>query len=186
MTIDYGQFYDLEKYLFGEVHKRFAKTGKIRPIDFYFILTWKANRAKMKALDRLDLDNGGFHSSVVQLARSLRSSNTSMCRLKMLMTEYGFRLPTATAILAVLYPTSFTVYDVRVSEQLGRNFKKSLAHRKFSTTLWNDYQKFLEAVQRQPVGRDLREKDRYLWGRSLYKAAERTINSRRKSPPNRP
>ena len=95
-----------------------------------------------------------------------------MGRLKILMTEYGFRLPNATAILAVLYPTSFAVYDVRVSEQLRQSFKKSLAHRKFSTTPWNDYQKFLEAVRQQPVGRDLREKDRYLWG-DLYTKARK-------------
>ena len=35
------------------------------------------------------------------------------------MTKWAFRLPTASAILTVLYPDVFTVYDRRVCKVLG-------------------------------------------------------------------
>ncbi len=75
----------------------------------------------------------------------LRASGTPKRRLEVLMTEWKFRLPMATAILTVLYPTEFSVYDIRVCGQLG-DFEK-LAHRKFSDGLWSDYQRFLNAVK---------------------------------------
>ena len=81
----------------------------------------------------------------------------------------------ATAILTVLYPADFTVYDTRVCEQLAAF--ENLAHRKFSDELWADYRRFLEAVSAAVPGRiSLRDKDRYLWGRSFH---EQVVNDLR-------
>ncbi|MGJ9384908.1 hypothetical protein [Salipaludibacillus sp. CF4.18] len=45
-------------------------------------------------------------------------------KLRYVMKAWDFRLPMATAILTVLYPDDFTVYDVRVCEQLGGDHHK--------------------------------------------------------------
>jgi hypothetical protein len=83
------------------------------------------------------------------------------------MKDWGFRLPTASAILTVLYPNDFTVYDSRVCGELGAF--EELADRQYSDSLWADYQRFLNKVNAAvPGSLSLRDKDRYLWGRSFY------------------
>lgn len=174
MTPDYRKFYDLESYLFTEVGPRFANNDDIRPADFYMIIIWKANRAKTRVRDRLKQQPGGFAGAVKNMTASLRASSGPKHRLEVLMKEWDFRLPMATAILTVLYPADFSVYDIRVCEQL-RDFEK-LRHRRFSDGLWNDYQKFLNAVKaKAPEELSLRDKDRYLWGRSFYEGIERDL-----------
>jgi hypothetical protein len=168
MTHDYGKYYDLERYLFTDVTQKFAEKGKIDPIDFYMILIWKAERVKNKQRDRLAKKSGSFQNAVKKISKSLRAANDSKKRLQILMKEWDFRLATATAILTVLCPKEFTVYDARVCDQLKGSFEK-LAWRKFSDGLWKNYQTFLHAVKSAvPQERRLRDKDRYLWGKSVY------------------
>jgi hypothetical protein len=84
------------------------------------------------------------------------------------MRDWGFRLPTATAILTVLFPRQFTVYDMRVCESLGA-FRK-LENRRFSEELWKNYLSFKREIRNAaPSVLSLRDKDRYLWGKSFHK-----------------
>jgi hypothetical protein len=175
MTPDYRKFYDLERYLFTEVGPRFVKTGDLSPADFYMIVIWKANRAKTKVRDRLNKREGGFAAAVKSMAASLHASADSMERLKVMIKDWGFALPMATAILTVLFPEDFSVYDVRVSGQVEGGFEK-LANRQFSDDLWTEYRKFLKAVRAAaPEGLSLRDKDRYLWGRSFYEGVKKDL-----------
>jgi hypothetical protein len=83
------------------------------------------------------------------------------------MTKWGFRLPTASAILTVLYPEEFTVYDARVCEVLG-GFG-GLGDRKWSPEMWREYRRFVDAVRTNaeaPAALSLRDRDRWLWGKS--------------------
>ena len=174
MPLDYRKFHNLEAYLLSEVGPRFAKSGRISPSDFFMIIIWKANRSKTQIRDRLIKQSGDFDTSVRRLAASLYKSDGPKRRLEVLMKEWGLRLPMATAILTILYPDDFSVYDERVCEQLG-GFEK-LTSRKFTDKLWNEYQEFLNAVHdATPAGLSLRDKDRYLWGRSLYQSVKRDI-----------
>ena len=72
----------------------------------------------------------------------------------------------ATAILTVLYPDHFTVYDTRVCNQLGRF--SNLGSRSIAT-IWEGYEEFRQAVQEEAVRRGapeslgLRDMDRWLW-----------------------
>jgi len=74
----------------------------------------------------------------------------------------------ATAILTVLYPEEFTVYDYRVRQQLGLsgvyNVKK----------YFND---FLPVVKKyaESRGETLRETDKELWGKSFYDDLQKLI-----------
>lgn len=174
MPTDYRKFCNLENYLFSEVGPRFADTGELSPVDFYIIVIWKANRAKTRVRKRLDKTRGGFAAAVKTIADSLRASTGPKQRLEIVMKRWGFRLPMASAILTVLYPDDFSIYDVRVCSQLGAFYE--LAGRKFSDRLWADYEKFLTAVNTfTPDDLSLREKDRYLWGRSFYEDVERDL-----------
>jgi len=162
---NYLKFYDDERYLLEDVGPRFRATGTIEPADFYMILIWKAERAKNTHKARLTKKAGSFKSAVSQIASSLHQTSEQDSRLQILMRGWGFYIPTATAILTILYPEEFTVYDVRVCGEVGCDHKPC---REYSPRLWDDYKRFREAViSKAPAGLSLRDKDRFLVGRSF-------------------
>ena len=167
-ALDFRKFADLEGYLFSEVHQRFATDGSITPFDFYCILVWKANRAKSKTKKRLvALAKDNFGAAVARISAGLRKANSPQARLRLLMEEWDFLLPTASAVLTVLYPEEFTVYDVRVCDSID-GFHR-LGSQLYSVDLWNQFLSFKEAVARKtPKTLSLRDKDRYLWGKSVH------------------
>lgn len=167
--VDYRKFYDYEGYLIDEVGANFQKTGVLEPADFYTILIWKAERAKNRHKQRLAKLGGSFDEAVRRIASELNGSGSDKVRLKYLMTEWWFLLPTASAILTILYPEDFTVYDWRVCDELRITYEPWHS-RGFSDDLWEHYQTLKNAVvQGAPAKLSLRDKDRFLIGRSTRK-----------------
>lgn len=173
--MEYVKYYYLEEYLFKEVCKRFTSSGKISPEDFFCILIWKANRAKTKTKKRLSaLADGSYTNAVELIASDMHLAQQPKERLRVLMKKWGFQLPMASAVLTVLYPAEFTVYDVRICEMLGRF--QDLASRGFTDNLWDSYLEFEKAVREAtPDHLSLRDKDRYLWGKSFYEQVKRDV-----------
>jgi len=162
-------YYSPETYLFATIAEGFSKTGQISPEALYLIIDWKAPRARTKHLSRLARIAGGtFTLATQRIAADLYSAVGSEQRLGVLMTKWGFRLPTASALLSVLYPDMFTVYDVRVCRMLG-DFDK-LGDKNWSAETWREYQRFKVEVQAAaPCGFTLRNCDRWLWGKDKQK-----------------
>jgi hypothetical protein len=178
MITDYLKLYADENYLFEEVSRRFSEHGYLKAFDFFCIVIWKANRAKSKIAKRLlrkghpDLD-----SAVVALTKSLANAEGDKARMKILIVEWGFLLPTASAILTVLYPLSFTIYDFRVCEEL-KDFDKLQNKTKFES-LWSGYESFIAAVKKiGPSEYSLRDKDRWLWGKSFCEQLRNDIDEK--------
>jgi hypothetical protein len=172
---DQLRYYDLEKYLFDEVRTKFCREGTLDPVDFYMILIWKSNRAKNKAKDRLTLSAGNFAEAVREISASIYKADEPREKLKILMSSrWKFRLPMATAILTVLYPGEFTIYDIRVCEEIPEF--KGLGNQPFSDRMWKRYQEFKIAVGASaPAQLSLRDKDRYLWGKSFYRSVVQAV-----------
>jgi len=168
-AMDFRQYYDLESYLFDTVAPRFARQGHLSAADFFCIVIWKANRAKEKIARRLLAQ--GYHdldAAVHALTSGLAQRTNAKDRLRYLWEDWGLRLPMASAILAVLYPDDFTVYDTRVCGVLGEFH--NLNNLVNFDNLWRGYQAYKHAVEESaPKGLTLRDKDRYLWGKSFYK-----------------
>jgi hypothetical protein len=77
--------------------------------------------------------------------------------------------------LTVLYPDEFTVYDVRVCEVLG-GFKDIQYKTKFES-LWQGYCKYIDRVKSEtPSELNLRDKDRWLWGKSFARQLKTDIS----------
>jgi len=171
--MDYRKFYHLERYLFDEVGLHFRSSGKIDPIDFFLILIWKANRAKTKVREKLRArSNGNFSDAVSQIANALSASETDEDRLGILMRDWGLRLPMATAILTVFYPENFTVYDRRVCEVIAFPYGDWPFPQ-----CWPEYEKYRTAVKSEvDCGYSLRDKDRFLWGKSLWESARTDVH----------
>jgi len=65
-----------------------------------------------------------------------------------------------------LYPEDFTVYDIRVRSQLGQKAIYGV----------NPYfEKFLPAVRQTKIQKNLRDKDRFLWGKSFYEGLQKFL-----------
>jgi hypothetical protein len=176
-------YYSPEAQFFSDLAENFGETGQLHPEAFYLILDWKAPRARTRHLHRLAGHPGGFDKAVSEIAIDLGKAAEPDQRLDVLMTKWKFLLPTATAILTVLYPDTFTVYDRRVCETLN-DFSR-LADMKWSVDLWREYQRFVIAVRATaPSGLSLRDCDRWLWGQDkrktmlgeLASAAQRTAS----------
>jgi hypothetical protein len=175
--IDYRKFYDDELYLIDEVGPRFRETGALEPADFYTLLIWKAERVKNHHKKRLTGIAGSFETAVRQIASELHNNSTDKHRLELLLEKWWFSLPTATAILTILYPDTFTVYDWRVCDEVGIDYEPWCS-RSFSDALWSHYELFKQAVINQtPAHLSLRDKDRFLIGRSTRKSIEQDWKS---------
>jgi hypothetical protein len=163
---NYLDYYNSENYLL-RVGDSFRQTVKIEPADFYMILVWKANRAKNYHRDRLkDITGSNFETAVSTIALELSSATGKKQRLEVLLEKWKFALPTASAILTILYPDDFTVYDYRVCREVGRTYRNWLG--------WTEYEQFEESViDAAPRELKLRDKDRFLIGRSTRKDIER-------------
>lgn len=183
----YLDYYDLEEYLFDQVRPRFHSEHSIGAFDFFSIVIWKANRAKSRIAERLwrkaqpgeDLD-----AVARRLTASLYGARDACERFRLLLDEkeWGFYLPMASAVLTVLWPEEFTVYDFRVCEQLEKADRghctvfKHIAGWVHSDRLWRTYQDYVAAVKRAgPDGLSLRDKDRYLWARSAAEQLQEDI-----------
>src|SRR5262249_17322671 len=89
----------------------------------------------------------------------------------------------ATAILTVMYPESFTVYDIRVCDELRKHHK--LKYKRWSDAFWDGYHTYLNDVKdREPAVSALRDKDRTLWAKSFERQLSKDISTlfRRKKP----
>ena len=174
---DYKKFYNLEKYLLEEVRDNFKKRGYLNADEFFCIVIWKANRSKTKIKARLERFDKDLYTAVRKITAELFKKGNPKERLGYLMS-CGFRLPTASAILTVLYPDEFTVYDVRVCDML-KNFHKLKNKIKFDK-IWEGYEEFKEAVAAAvPEEVNLRDKDRYLWGKSFCEGLKKFLESKR-------
>ena len=170
--------YHLERFILGDVRNRFEDKGFLNAFDFFCIIIWKANRAKPHMAARL-LSQGHteLEDAVHALTSKLYAAADQKNRFMVLVRDWGFMLPMATAILTVLYPKEFTIYDVRACDVL-EDFHR-LANRVSPETMWEGYVAFRKAVVSSgPDHLSLRDKDRSLWAKAAADQLNRDIRNR--------
>lgn len=172
---DWLDYYDLETFLFRDVHQRFQEQGWLDAFDLLSIVIWKANRAKSRIARRLLATSGcsTLDEAARQLTCRIHSAGTARERLAVLIDEWGFLLPMASAILSVLYPDEFTVYDDRVCKEL-KGFKH-LGQLTAAQRIWPDYEAYMRRVRASRSELSLRDCDRLLTGQSMGKQLESDI-----------
>lgn len=174
MEIAFEKYRRLEAYLFTEVHANFVQDSQLSVQDFFCIVIWKANRAKSKIADKILKQHTDLASGVNSITQRLSELNAPKAQMQFLWETSGFRLPMASAILTVLFPADFTVYDYRVCEEIGAD--KSLASRTNFDNLWVGYLDYkAKVIAAAPEGFSLRKADQYLWGRSFCRQLEEDI-----------
>jgi hypothetical protein len=165
---NYIKYYDLENYVLTDVRDNFDRDGQLTAFDFFCIVVWKANRAKTKIAQRLIKYNPDIEQSVKELTGKIFSAADDKQKLKVLIDDYEFRLPMSSAILSLLYPDNFTIYDVRVCDNIT-NFEK----------LWLGYKDYIDSVKKyEPQNLSLRDKDRFLWGKSFFEQLNNDLKNK--------
>ncbi len=168
--MDYAKYAHLENYLFGEVKNNFYRRTYLTPKEFFCIVIWKANRSKTKIKKRLLKLDTTLGKAIRKITNLIFKASNDEEKLKILLNEAKFRLPMATAILSVLYPDNFTIYDVRVRGQLKiRDF----AGRKDQVKRY--FLEFLPKVREMAGYKPLRSIDKYLWGKSFYEDLKKLL-----------
>lgn len=158
---DYRRYYFLESYLFGEVRARFQTRGSIGAFDLLSIISWKSVRSRPYAITRLLMHGRSLELAARRLTRDVRAAGSSEAKF-LVLDRLKFRLPIASAVLTVLYPRTFTIYDKRVCEMTRRKYRPNGG--------WAEYDALKSAVLRTaPRDFTLRDKDRWLWGKSKAK-----------------
>ena|ERR1700732_2282033 len=166
MTSDYLKYYDLEAYLFEDVRQRFHKRGKLDAFDLFSIIVWKSNRSKSRLAKRLAKKSGTLEAAATQFTGALFKAGSPEARMRVATKDWGFNLPMASAILTVLWPKYFTVFDVRVCEEIKFQIVKR-------ERMWQRYSRYRESVRRSvPSAPRLRD--------ILWIGKERTTLMRRK------
>ena len=182
ISTGYCKYYHLENYLFDEVSPNFQRTNQLSAFDFFCIVIWKANRAKSKIAKRfLDRGYSSLDDAVTTLTQQIIKAESSKEKMRVFLEVWKFYLPMASAILTVLYPEKFTVYDIRACDVL-KNFHGLDNKTKFEER-WNGYIAYRAAViESTPKNLSLRDKDRWLWGQSFAKQLEENIHDGFKKP----
>jgi hypothetical protein len=163
------RYYDLETYLFEDVRERFHKEGRLDAFDLLSIFIWKAERSKSKLARRLMKQAGDLEAAADQFTRALFEAKSPEERLLLAMETWGFYLAMASAILTVLWPEEFTVFDVRACGELACAKLGDFSRLSNITPkrIWPRYCEYRKAVESAgPQQLSLRDKDQFLWGRS--------------------
>lgn len=166
--MNHKKFYNLEEYLFQDVGQRFRKTQTLSVEDFFCVVIWKANRAKTNIKKKLSKTTT-LSESIRKLTSDVVQAKSPKEKLEVMIKKWKFGLPMATAILTVLYPEDFTVYDYRVREQLGLSSIYSVE---------KYFKDFLPVIKKYAESRNesMRETDKELWGKSFFDDLQKLIN----------
>lgn len=173
---DYRKYEDLECYLFrsGEVQSKFEQQRCLNAFDFFCIVSWKSNRVKPYIAEKLKTIDKDLEKAVRKVTSEIYGQEEKRGKLRYLVEDCEFGLPMSSAILTVLYPNEFTVYDTRVCKVLSdegyKNYSKLRYDRKNFDKTWQEYEEYKRDVGKacpKELNLTLRDKDRYLWGKSF-------------------
>jgi len=154
--------YDLETYLFQDVHEKFERGEPVSEFDFYCIIYWKRNASKTnikKGLDKL-------RTKPWQLLRQVEAAGGPKQKLKVLRKVSGIGIAIASAILAVCYPDEYTVVDSYVLKMLKE--RGHLSDDSMTESRYLEYNQKCKTWSRK-LGISLRRMDRLLWTKAWKK-----------------
>jgi hypothetical protein len=173
--------YDPKKWVFPKIRERLSNHQGLSKRDVLLILKWKLGRIKGSNAEAVsDASLKEINEAIVDA----RKTDGAIDALKALDNIPGIGLATATAILTVCYPESFTIIDERVLASLDLYpsgcEKKKRKKKKYSTDDWTAktyVDEYLPRVRerKEQWSRTLRETDQALWGLSVNQRIEKII-----------
>jgi len=191
-TVEQGlDCYDPETRVFSEIREKLSKGEGLSKRDVLLILRWKLGRIKDSNAKTVSDEN---LKKINKAIADAKKPENAIAALEALDEIPGIGLATATAILTVCYPDTFTIIDERVLESLdllprgyekkrkrkSKKAKKKKEDSKYNTEDWTakEYvEDYLPKVneRKEKWKRSLRETDQVLWGLSVNRRIEKVI-----------
>jgi len=167
---DYRKYYWVDDhFLEREVRSAFVQNHFLTAEQFFEIVFWKSRRPAKR------IRAGLSDKAVKDLTSAIYIEKDLDAKLDILLDKDGIDIAMASAILTVLYPDVFSIYDYRVREQLNKRIPDEREQiRKLITVLNRKekkrlYWKYVSLVKSTYPDYSLRDCDRALWGESWYK-----------------
>lgn len=120
-TKKYLDLYNQEEFLFNIIGPAIRKRGFMKFDEFYRICMWKSARQKPKYLHNKKI--------IESISKEAFADKDEVGKIKKLCSLRGVGIPTASAILTIVYPHKYGVIDIRCIEMLkkrGFDINKSI------------------------------------------------------------
>ena len=163
---EYLKYYWLEEYLEKKVRPAFYKNHYLNEEQFFTIIFWKSKRPRKRKRKYLS------NEKIVELTSNIYKEQSEEGKLKILLNQHGINIAMASAILSVLYPDDFTVYDINVREIINYPDISTLSLERKVDRYLNEY---VPMVRKQSNKLSLRDCDRALWAKYWYQDLERFL-----------
>jgi hypothetical protein len=169
----YLKYYWLEQeYLEKEVYPHFHKHGLLNDEQFFAIIRWKSpGLGSVPIRDGLLKMGTSLEKAVRDLAEAIAKARSKEERLEILLEQDGIQLAMASAVLTILYPDEFSVYDWRVRSQLKHPKRKGRPFPDISYSrdrIRRYFEEYIPQVKATAPSLSLRDCDRILWARSWH------------------
>lgn len=187
--MNYLKYYWLEQeYLEREVQPFFLANGFLTAKHFFAIIKWKrpGNASLIKNIFLRNVQTGDKESTentlnniVMNITKDIAEAATKEKRIEKLMNKNGFQLAMASAVLTILYPDTFTVYDWRVRGQIDCpdiTYQRDRVRKYFDKYVKQVLERGREITQNPTLS--LRDCDRILWAKSWYESFEKFLTNR--------
>ena len=138
----YIELYDMEKYLFDVIGSEASKRGYLTFEGFYKICMWKSARQKQKYISVKN------RNEVEAVTRSAFAEQDERKRMEKLCGLSGVGIPTASAILSVIFPEKYAVIDIRCLEMLREKFGYKIS-KQTSLKSWVEYLNIMRNLARE-------------------------------------
>ena len=172
----YLKYYWLEKYLETEVFGDFHTKHHLTPEQFFSIIIWKRNASKTsikrKLLDGKPITT--LSKTIEEITHSIYKAPSKEEKLRCLLKVGGIDLAIASAVLTILYPTEFSVYDFRVREEI--HGYKDITPLPIEAKIKKYLDEYIPSV-RKSAHLSLRDCDRALWGKSWHEDLQKFVKS---------
>ena len=128
----YIELYDIERYLFDIIGPKANKRGYLTFEEFYKICMWKSARQKQKYISVKN------RNDIEAITKDALAEQNEKERIKKLCELDGVGIPTASAILTVIFPEKYAVIDIRCLEMLREKFNYKIS-KLTSLKSWMEY-----------------------------------------------
>jgi len=137
----YIALYDVEKYLFEVVGPRTKKVGYMTFDDFYKICIWKSVRQKQRYIKN--------KTKIKAITKEAFSKQDEKEKIKILCDKLeGVGIPTASAILTVVFPEQYAMIDVRCISIIREKLKIEI-NKYISVNTWLEYLKVMRKISKK-------------------------------------
>jgi len=135
----YLDLYNTEDHLFRVMGPRIRRRGFINFDEFYQICMWKSVRQKQNYLKNKNIVKG--------ISKKVFSEKSELLKMNQLLELKGVGIPTASAILTIVFPDKYAVIDIRCIQMLNKLGIKT--NKTITINSWLEYLKTIRELAKE-------------------------------------